>query len=163
MKSLILIISLPVVVGLVIGGLALAGDEGSVTATVTTQNVSVSVTDGTVTYGTVSLSSSKSTVDLSDTQTATNNGNVTEDFNIKGQNSAAWTLAGSIGANQYKHEFSLTGSFPGTALTANYQELTTDIAASGNDTFDLKLSTPSSSASYTEQTVSVTVQAVASS
>src|SRR3989339_877269 len=82
-----------------------AAETASVTATVTAQNVSVTVADGTVTYGTTSLGSSKNTVALSDTQTATNAGNVTSQLNIKGQNSTAWTLAGTAGSDIYVHKF----------------------------------------------------------
>ena len=147
-----------------------AATTGTVTATVTVQNVSVSVADGTVTYGTLSTTDTADTTsaDLNDSQTATNDGNVTEDLNIKGQNSANWTLAGSVGSDQYKHEFCKvdTGDCDGTptwsALTTGYAALKTGLTASGTYSFDLKISTPSSSSNYTQQSVDVTVQAVAS-
>ena len=49
--------------------------------------ISVTVTDGAVNYGTLSLGISQDTLvgHLADTQTATNNGNVAEDFNILSQ------------------------------------------------------------------------------
>jgi len=141
-----------------------AAETGTVTATVTAQEISVSVTDGTVAYGTMSVGTTANTLaaGLNDTQTATNNGNVSEDLNIKGQDSTNWTLGAAAGSETYKHEFSTTASFPGTALTTSYQTLATGIAAAGNETFDLQMSTPTSTASYTEQSVDVTVQAVAS-
>lgn len=145
----------------------LAADTAAVTATVTAQNVSVTVGDGTVAYGTMAVSTTKSTTaaDLNDLQTATNNGNITEDFNIRGQDSAAWTLAGTAGSEQYTHKFCTTSCTTPptnyTALTTNYQTLGSSIATSGTKTFDLQLGTPSSTATFTEQTVSVTVQAVA--
>lgn len=144
-----------------------AADEAAVTATVTVQNVSVTVSDGTVTYGTLTTSSTANTnaSGLNDSQTATNNGNVTSDLNIKGQNTAAWTLAGTIGADQYKHDFCITNcdaSPTWVALTTNYQTLTTGVAASETQVFDLRINTPSSSTSFTQQSANVTVQAVAS-
>ena len=145
-----------------------AADTGTVTATVTAQNISVTVSDGTVTYGTIATSSTSDTAsgDLDDSQTANNNGNITEDFNIKGQDSGAWTLGGTAGSETYTHKFCITdcdGSPVWTALTTNYQTLAEDIAASGDQVFDLQIGTPTSTSTYTEQSVDVTVQAVAAS
>ncbi len=134
-------------------------------------NVSVSVSDGIVAYGTMAENTSKSTLDLTDTQTATNDGDVTEDFNIKGQDATGggctWTLASTNGSDQYVHEFcndtDLDCSSPPTnytALTTSYQVLDTGIAASGTVDFQLYLTTPNPSSCYGEQSVDVTVQAV---
>lgn len=142
-----------------------AAGTATVTATVTVQSVSVTVSDGTVAYGTLAVNASAGT-NGSDTQTATNNGNVAEDFNIRGQNTANWTLAGSAGADQYAHRFctATCASAPTnyTALTTSYQSLGTGIAASGTRTFDLYLTTPTASTNFSQQSVDVTVQAVAS-
>jgi len=147
--------------------IASAASSATVNATITPQNISVSVSDGSVAYGTVSLSSTADTTSggTNDSQTATNDGNVSIDLNISGQDTSAWTLAGTIGANQYKHEFCITtcDTTPSwTALTTSNQPLTTGVAASGTQVFDLKLSTPSSTASYTEQSPNVIIQASAS-
>lgn len=144
-----------------------AADTAAVTASVTVQNISVQVSDGTVSYGTMSVNTSKSTIsgDLNDQQTANNNGNVTEDLNIRGQNSTTWTLASSAGADQYVHRFCTsscdTPPTNYTALTTNYQTLATGLAQSGDQVFDLQLTTPTSSSSFTSEDVDVTVQAVA--
>lgn len=140
----------------------MAADEASVTATVTVQNISVSVDDGSVAYGILALNTSAGT-NGTDTQTAENDGNVTAEFNIKGQNSVDWTLGGSAGANQYVHRFctATCGTPPTnyTALTTNYQELAASVSVSGTQTFDLHITTPTSTSSYTQQSVDVTVQA----
>jgi hypothetical protein len=146
---------------------ATAATTAAVTATVTAQNISVSVTDGSISYGTIALSSNGDTTSngINDSQTATNNGNVTQDINIRGANSAAWTLAASAGADQYAHKFCTTTcdtSPSWTALTTSYATLTAGVAASGTQVFDLQILTPSSSSSYSQQSVDVTVQAVAS-
>jgi len=152
---------------------AFSATEAGVTATVTVQNISITVADGTVAYGTLGANTSKDTTSggLDDTQTATNDGNVSETFNIKGSDSVAWTLAGAAGVNQYKHEFCKTGTgVPDpcdanpvyTALTTGYQALATPVAATGTQKFDLKITTPTSSSSFAEQSVNVTVQATAS-
>lgn len=141
-----------------------AATTASVAATVTVQNISVTVSDGTVAYGTLAVNTSAGT-NGSDTQTATNNGNITEDFNIRGQDSADWTLASSAGSDQYVHRFcTSTCTSPPTsytALTTSYQTLASSVSASGNQTFDLHITTPTSSSVFTEQSVDVTVQAVA--
>ena len=166
MKSLITYLSILGLVGMIITMEALAADTATVTATVTVQNISVSVSDGEVSYGTLAVNTSQDTTsgNLDDSQTATNDGNVTENFNIKGQDSAAWTLASSAGADQYVHEFCTSNcdtSPTWTALTTDYQTLATGIEASGTQVFDLKITTPTSTSSYDEQSVDVTVQAVA--
>lgn len=144
-----------------------AASTATVTATVTVQNVSVSVGDGSVAYGTLSTSTSKDTTSggVDDSQTATNDGNITEVINIRGADTSTWTLAGSVGTDQYKHEFCKTtcdSSPTWTALTTSYQTLSSSVAAAGTQVFDLKITTPSSSSSFTQQSASVTVQAVSS-
>ncbi|MEK7572062.1 MAG: hypothetical protein AAB553_07360 [Patescibacteria group bacterium] len=141
---------------------ARAATTASVTATVTVQNISVAVSDGTVSYGTLALNTSGGT-NGSDTQTATNDGNVTVDFNVRGQNTAAWTLGATAGSNQYVHRFCVAtcGSAPTnyTALTTSYQTLASSKAASATQTFDLHITTPTSTSSYAQQSVDITVQA----
>lgn len=160
----------------VFAGQALAASTGTVAATVTPQNISVTVTNGTVTYGTLDLSSSKDTTSggLDGTQTATNDGNVAEDFNITSTNATGgtpWTLAGTIGADQYKHSFCTAGggspdpcdaspTWNAITTAGSYQTLGSNIAASGTNKFDLKLDTPSSTTDYVQKGITVTVQAV---
>jgi len=146
-----------------------AADTGSVAATVTAQNISLTVSDGTVAYGTVGLGSSQSTVAtaLNDSQTATNTGNVSENINIRGMNSTSvgvgWTLAATPGADVYTHKFcnsNCDSSPTWTALTLNNQTLSATVGAGTSaPLFDLQLSTPTSSTSFDVQTVNVTVQA----
>ena len=143
-----------------------AATEVGVNATVTVQNIAVSVSDGTVAYGTLTLNSQEDTTSsgVNNTQVATNDGNVVENFNIKGADAGNWTLAGAAGANQYVHEFCRgdTGTCDATAvftaLTTSYQELDTNVATSGTQDFDLQITTPTSS-DFVEHTAVVTVQA----
>ncbi len=127
--------------------------------------VSITVSDGVISYGTIPANSTKSTcsTELNDAQTVTNNGNVTENFNIRGQNSANWTLAGSVGTDQYVHKF-LNGSCStfsgGTALTTTDQTLATGVAVSGTATLNLQINTPNPSTVYTQQSVDVIITAI---
>lgn len=154
-------VSLLIVSTIFAGGVR-AASTASVAATVTVQNISVTVTDGTVAFGTLANNSSAGT-NGTDTQTATNNGNITEVFNIKGQNSANWTLAATAGSDQYVLKFcTATCTTPPTsytALTTSYQTLNASVATSGTQTFDLYITTPNPSTVYTQQSVDVTVQA----
>jgi hypothetical protein len=135
--------------------------------------VSVSVSDGTVDYGIMPANTSKSTLpgELNDMQTATNDGNVTENFNIKGQDATGggctWTLASTNGTDQYVHQFCNNTDYDCsspptnyTALTTTYQTLKTSIPVSGTVQIQLRLTTPTSSSCFGQQSVNVTIQAV---
>ena len=170
MKSVKSFLSFLSLVALLLGVLAptlMAATSDSVSATVTAANISVTVTDGTVAYGSLATSATADTAsgDLDDSQTATNDGNVTQDFDIAGQNSTDWTLAASAGSDQYTHKFCKTdcdGSPTWVALTTSYQELATSVAADGTQVFDLQIGTPSTNTSSDAQSVDVTVLASAS-
>ena len=161
-KKLDLVIGVLFVVALAFGVSAQGADTGTVSATLTVQNVSLTVSDGTVAYGTQSAGAMTSTLLTGDIQTVTNNGNITENFNIKGQDSANWTLASSSSTDQYTHQFSTTTGSSWTSLTTSYATLDTSKAAAATSTFDLRIYVPSASTNYTSQSVDVTVQAVAS-
>jgi len=127
--------------------------------------VSVSVSDGTIAYGMLPLNTSKSTCtsELNDAQTVTNNGNVTENFLIRGQNSANWTLATTPGTEQYVHKF-LNGTCStfsgGTALTTSDQTFATGIPPNGTATLNLQITTPTATNYFSQQSVDVTITAV---
>ncbi len=142
---------------------ALAADNDAVTATVTPTLVAVSITDGVVDYGTLGAGTSKDTLSPADTQVVSNDGNINEDFVIKGQNSTpdGWTLAATAASEAYKHEFTTTGTF-GTALTTTNQSLSAGVASSGTVNLDLKITTPTSTTATNQQNVDVVVQASAS-
>ncbi|MFH1827007.1 MAG: hypothetical protein ABH812_01065 [bacterium] len=132
----------------------------------TAVNVSVTLTsDGTVPYDIVALGGNKSTIDLSDTQTAQNNGDVTENFNIKTSNATGgtqWVVGSSAGSDIYVHEFSINNGGQWTILTTadSYQSLTTGITTTSTQNFDLRITAPSTSTDYQEKTITVTIQAV---
>lgn len=147
-----------------------AASTGSVSATVTAQNISLSVASGTVAYGTLGIGSSKDTTlngGNHNSQTITNTGNIAETFNIKGINSTSagigWTLASVPGVNTYAHKFCNTNcdsSPTWTALTLNYATLSVGISSGATaPAFDLEIFTPTSTTDFNQQTVDVTVQA----
>jgi len=144
-----------------------AAEESSVTATVTAQSLSVSVADGTVSYGVLGVGTSATTATgdgdaLSDSQDAVNIGNTAEKFNVRGQDSTNWTLGANPGSETYSHDFCTSNcdaSPSWTALTTSNLTLVASIGIGSSQNFDLRLRMPSSTSTYTSQTVSVTVQA----
>lgn len=171
MKTLLVTICIFTVIGMGIGVMVKAAEE-SVTATVMVQQVSLSITDGTVAYGTLATSGTKGTHsgDLDDSQSAQNTGNVNVDFDIKGTNvsgGCTWTLAATQDSEEYFHQF-CTGTCTSppdsyTALTTNFATLDTGVAPTSSTTFDLYLGVPSSTTCSEQVNVNVTVQASASS
>jgi hypothetical protein len=167
MKSLIATLCTLGVVGMVIGAVVLGATEATITATVTVQNISLTVTDGSIAYGVLPTGYSKSTCDLSDAQTVTNNGNVAEDFSIKGKDSQNWTLGTTPGQDVYVHKFatstcgSINWDTAPTLATSTYATMATNVATSSSVTLNLRITTPTTTNYYTEQDVSVTVMAAA--
>lgn len=145
------------------GGNGMAGAPGLAVITYVPMVISVSVTSsGSVTYGTVPVNTSKDTTaaGINQTQTAQNDGNVPEDFSIEGQNtSCPWTLASSNGPNQYVQSFSINSGGSWQPLTVSYQTLASNVAASASQQLDLRLTTPTSTSCYTQQSLNVTIQA----
>ncbi len=138
---------------------------------VSTAVVSVVITaNGTIAYGMVPPGGARAThsADMNRTITAQNNGNVTVTFNIRGQNAPCpWTLASTIGSNQYVHQFCRTTDVSCTSPPTNYipltttnQALYTNVAQSASRNFDLRIIVPSLSFCDSQQAVDVTIQAV---
>ena len=156
--------------------------EDTVGATVTAGVVSVTVEDGSVAYGTLSLDSVKNTAFLdgtynangmgtAQTQTVTNTSNVAVDLNIKtsaATGGTGWTLhATTRGANQFTHGYNVASSAyaGGSAITFtkwtavdSYVEVATDLAASGIKYLELEIGMPTTS-DTTQRSITVTVQA----
>lgn len=128
---------------------------------------SVSITPaGDITYGFVSLSNSTTTIGSTYTKTATNDGNTAEKLNVKSSDATTgtqWTLASTIGTNQFKHEFSTTTGAAWTVMSdsATYVTAKPSVAVSGTVSFDFRLTAPSSSSDYQQKSITITVQAVA--
>ena len=123
--------------------------------------VSISVSDGSISFGTINFGESQDTITLGDTQSVTNNGNVNVTIEIQGANTACpWTLASTVGNEQYRYDFSTNSGSVWTPLTTSYSVLDTGLTPTSSQNFDLRLWTPSSTTCTTQQTVSVTLLAV---
>ena len=160
-----------------------AADTADITVTVTIQNLSLTLSSSTWALGTVVAASTTQMTEANDI-TASNDGNVDEDFTLRLTNPAAWTAGAAAGADV----FVLSGLFCGAAdapgggdfnaddvMTTSAQPATATIfgyvggsadgeAVSAGSSVDLWLEfgAPTSSSSFTEQTITVTVGAVAS-
>jgi len=174
LRNLFLTVGSFLVAVLFLANIAKAADTATVTATVSAQNVSVTIsTDGSVDFSTINTSSTEDTTSsgVNDTETAQNNGNVTEDFNIKAADSsssgAGWTLGATAGSETYTMKFCTsdcdgTPTWNSVGIDPSYQTLATGVAASGTQDFDLQVGTPTSTTDYNEQTITITIQAAAS-
>jgi hypothetical protein len=93
----------------------------------------------------------------------TNNGSVNERFEIKGANTAAWTLStdGAPGNNKYVHKFSLSSGGSFNNLGPDYVPLfgTTSIAPNGNLDVFLKMDMPTTTSTFAQQSAPVSVLA----
>jgi hypothetical protein len=169
MKSFIATIAILGLVGLMVGASLSFAAESSITAKVKVQQVSLSITDGEIDYGTLDLSGTKDTTatGVDDTQTVQNTGNVNEDFDVKGTNvtgTCSWTLADTQGENQYFHKICTSNcdsSPTWTPLTTNYTEYATNVAPSGTAAFDFQVGVPSSTSCSSQVNVNIWVQASA--
>jgi Tfp pilus assembly protein PilX len=173
MGKLLISLGALVLIGLVAGSLVYgATTTGPVTVSVSAQSISVNVTDGAVAYGSVALSATASTTTngtTHDSQTATNDGNQAETFNIKSQNASstgtAWTLISTTTASDlYKHAVCTStcdASPTWRQMSTGYITLDANIAQSGTSIFDLQIDMPTASSDTYNHSANVTVQAVA--
>lgn len=157
--AVVSVLSLAIVFG---GYHALALDTGTVTATVTATNLAVSVTDGSIAFGSVALNTATSTVGTGQTQTVTNDGsNAT--LNVKSSdatNGTSWTLGTSPASNVFKLEVSTTtGSTFGTLQATDvYLTASSTFASLTNQGLDFRFTTPTVSTDFVQKSLTITVQ-----
>ncbi len=134
-----------------------AADTAEITVTVTLQNLAVTITgDDPWVLGTMTAGQESS----AQAYTATNTGNVNEDFGIKVGNSSpgTWLPGGSSAANQ----FIMALDDPATNLTGSNTVLATNVdPTTGFEDYTLTFTAPSSSTSDVQQSILVTVTATA--
>ena len=135
--------------------------ESTVNATVTPAVLSVTVTPSTVDYDVVELDTADN-IPTPTFFTATNNGSITEDIEIRGADTADWALVSGVpGTDEYRHEASKDGFTTPNILTTSSQPLDTAIAVDGTVTVSLRLDAPTDTTTTAQQTAPVTVVAVA--
>ncbi len=136
--------------------------ESTVNATVTPAVLSVTVTPSTVDYDVVELTSTDN-LPTPTFFTATNNGSITEDIQIRGADTADWTLVSGVpGTDEYRHEASKDGFTTPIILTTSNTLLAAGVTTGSPDvTVSLRLDAPSDTTTTAQQTAPVTVVAVA--
>ena len=142
----------------------LAGDTAVIDVNVSTKLISLTVTPTSIDYGVLSENVESS---LSDEIQITNDGNVNEDFSIKGADATTsdgggntWTLSSSnSGTNNYVHEYFEPPYSSSTAMTSSYQEFESGVVPSDKRRIKLRLTTPETNTVIGDYTTTVTVQA----
>ncbi len=136
--------------------------ESTVSATVTPAVLSVTVTPNSVDYGTVELGTADN-IPTPSSFTATNNGSITEDLEIRGADTADWALVSGVPrTDEYRHEASKDGFTTPIILTTLNQTLAAGVTTgTPNVTVSLRLDAPSDTTTIVQQTAPVTVIAVA--
>jgi len=166
----------------------MAQTSGNVTCTVSGKLIALTVTDGTIAFGTLDLSSIKNSalydatnnangMTSAQTQTITNTGNVAEDFNMKTTiatrgGGTDWTLhATTPGDNVFTYAYLVSDTaYGGTAAIGSFTKWTaadsyvadaggSNVAASGVKYLELEIGMPTLTDDYAEHTITVTVQA----
>ena len=151
-------------VGVVVVAAVVSADTtGVVTATVTAQNIAITVSDNSVSFGTLGLNSSKTTNQLApdDTQLAVNTGNVAAVFNILATSSPTWFITTddtNNDSNEFKLKWATDGGTIYTGLTYGYGLLATGVTALSTVNVDLEVTTPVTTTDYTQQSSTVTIQ-----
>jgi hypothetical protein len=181
-KKFVSSIAIIVLVGMmVVGGIAQADTNATVTATVTVQNVAMTLSQSSFAYGTMAANTASSTAGLFAGAgiVATNGSNVTADFDISGANTGTgksgtgWDLKTAAGSDEYIHKFcdDTLNDCTIPAGQSNYIDLPVgpstavlknNVAAAGTNAFQLQITTPNPSTKFTQQSVPVTVQVSAS-
>ena len=173
-------------VALLLPATIFADDEGTVSCTVSGKLISLTVTEGSIVFGILDLSTTKNSAlyDLTNnangmtpaqTQTITNTGSAAQDFNMKTSNAigtADWTLhATTPGSELFTYGYLVSDTeYDGTAGIGAFTKWATadsyvadaggdDVAADGVKYLELEIGMPTLSVDYGEHTITVTVQA----
>ncbi len=135
--------------------------------------ISITLSQSSFDYGILDKNTTANTLSLFSGAgiVATNNGNVTEDFDVYGANTTGsgtnWTLdTANSTQDHYIHKFCNDTDNICTSPPTNYSALTTSpatlkhtIATSGTAAFQLQITTPQAVTDYNQQSAVVTVQA----
>ncbi len=161
-RKILVVLGLVAFLGVGLTGYTTALEQDVINATVTVSIIAITFDEDTVAYGVVNVGSTDNEPSPA-FFTATNTGSVAEDFNIKGADTAAWTLVqAATGTDEYRHRAS-TDAFvtQDDDLTTGFLGIATNVLASNTETIHLRLDAPAGTAVTAEQTAVVTVQAVA--
>ena len=178
-KKFLAIVGIFSLAALSFGLAAIGATSASVTATVTPQIVSITVTDGTVDYGVLDTSETANTITLTQSQTITNGSNVSANVSLRSSDAYVvpdttdWALAGATGSNAYIHSYDIDAPvtpvwtalpFDGTfnnTYTGSVVTLTESAGGDPSATLDLKIDMPTTISNTAAHSVNVTALATA--
>jgi len=146
-----------------LGHIARAAETATVAATVTATNLAVSVSDGSITFGSVALNTATSTATYDDqTQTVSNDGSNAV-INVKSGNATGgttWTLGTSAGSNTFKLEVSTTtgSTYMTFQATDTYLTASSSSASLTTGPLDFRFTTPTGSTDFVQKSLTITVQ-----
>src|SRR3989344_1748366 len=146
-----------------LGHIARAAETATVAATVTATNLAVSVSDGSIAFGSVALNTATSTATYDDqTQTVSNDGSNAV-INVKSGNATGgttWTLGTSAGSDTFKLEISTTtgSTYMTFQATDTYLTASSSSASLTSGAFDFRFTTPTVSTDFVQKSLSITVQ-----
>lgn len=144
------------------GYIALAQDTDTVTATVTATNLAVSVSDGSIAFGSVALNTPTTTVGTAQTQVVTNDGSAAV-LNVRSSNAtngATWTLGTSSASDVFRLQVSTTTGVTYATLQAPnvYLTASSTFASLQDQNVDFRFTTPTISTDFVQKSLTITVQ-----
>jgi len=139
-----------------------AASTATVSATVTATNLAVSVSDGSIAFGSVALNTATTTAGNSDTQVVTNDGSNAA-LNVKSGNATGgttWTLGTSPGSNIFKLEVSTTtgSTYMTLQATDTYLTASSSMTSLLTQNLDFRFTTPTGSTDFVQKSLTITVQ-----
>lgn len=169
--KLLAIFSLVALLGAALSLPAMADGSVPISATVSAKSISVTVDPTLIDYGALAFEESRSSTALGITFTATNDGNVNENFSVKGADATGadptftWTIQeGALNCptqtNRYRHSVTPAGGSL-IFLTTDQQDLASGVAPSGTKSFTSEFRMPCNGSDGTGQTASTTITVVA--
>lgn len=142
---------------------ARAATTAAVSATVSATNLAVSVSDGSIAFGSVALNTATTTAGgTGQTQTVSNDGSNAV-INVKSSNATGgttWTLGTSPGSDIFKLEVSTTtgSSYMTFQATDTYLTASSSSASLTTGPLDFRFTTPSGSTDFVQKSLTITVQ-----
>ena len=151
------------VLGMFLVQSARAASTATVAATVSATNLAVSVSDGSIAFGSVALNTATTTVGgTGQTQTVSNDGSAAV-INVKSGNATGgttWTLGTSAGSDIFKIEVSTTtgSSYMTFQATDTYLTASSSSASLTSGPLDFRFTTPTVSTDFVQKSLTITVQ-----
>ena len=140
-----------------------AAETAPIAATVSAVNLAVSVSDGSIAFGSVALNTATGTATYDDqTQTVSNDGSNAV-INVKSGNATGgttWTLGTSPGSDTFKLEVSTTtgSTYMTFQATDTYLTASSSSASLTSGPLDFQFTTPTVSTDFVQKSLTITVQ-----